>query len=279
MGCCVDGGTGFMQLSMDFLMANKKQINMLLTHHHHDHNQGILPAPTTHAAWDKGIKTRIFGPIEKKEGAKQVISDLMRPPKFPVHFDKVKNNFIFNQYENPDIYVILFHREGGMKILELSAYRSLLERGKKIPFDSGSAYWKQDCLVVTTYRSNHPEETISYRFEEGPTGKVGVILTDHENDGISSDLRAHVRDADLLIMDCQYTPEQYVRMTSGWGHATYPYCVKLAAENGVKKLMFTHHDPFSNDAKIYSIVEEAKLLNTSPILDIASCKDFEVYVA
>ncbi len=110
--------------------------------------------------------------------------------------------------------------------------------------------------------TNHPEYAISYRFEERPTGKVFVFVTDHENeDGIPADSITHLKGADLLAIDCQYSEKKYhaaVGGTAGWGHGTPCYVARVAKLAGVKNLGLTHHDPPSSDEMIDGIVEDTR---------------------
>jgi len=124
--------------------------------------------------------------------------------------------------------------------------------------------------------TDHPENTISFRFEERPTGKVFVFLTDEENrDGLPLDLRRHVSGANLLIQDAQYDREKYDTRTAGFGHGTPDYVIRLAKMCGVTRVGLTHHDPLSTDADIQSILAEAQaqLGSEDEQIEIFACKD------
>jgi two-component system phosphate regulon response regulator PhoB len=85
-------------------------------------------------------------------------------------------------------------------------------------------------------------------------GHVESIL--HEGD------RRHARfmaDADLVIHDAQYTPEEYPAKKT-WGHSTYAYVVQIAAAAGVKRIALTHHDPSHDDAFVAEIERRARSL-------------------
>src|SRR5216110_2901237 len=111
---------------------------------------------------------------------------------------------------------------------------------------------------VATQFLNHPAITLGYRVEAD--GVAVVYLVDHEP--FSDELwRAHAEpgriesilhdgdrrhakfmaDADLVIHDAQYTPEEY-RARKNWGHSPFDYVVELACSAGVKRLALTHHD-------------------------------------
>ena len=66
-------------------------------------------------------------------------------------------------------------------------------------------------------------------------------------------------DADLVIHDAQYTPEEYGSKKS-WGHSTYDYVVQIAAAAGVRRVALTHHDPSHNDDFVADIERKARTL-------------------
>jgi CheY-like chemotaxis protein len=66
-------------------------------------------------------------------------------------------------------------------------------------------------------------------------------------------------DADLVIHDAQYTPEEYPSKKT-WGHSTYDYAVQIGAAAGVRRLALTHHDPSHNDHFVADIEQKARTL-------------------
>ena len=66
-------------------------------------------------------------------------------------------------------------------------------------------------------------------------------------------------DADLVIHDAQYTPEEYGSKKT-WGHSTYDYVVQIAAAAGVRRLALTHHDPGHDDHFVADIERKARAL-------------------
>jgi ribonuclease BN (tRNA processing enzyme) len=71
-------------------------------------------------------------------------------------------------------------------------------------------------------------------------------------------VRALAADADLLIYDAQYTPEEYAAGKQNWGHSTWLEAVTIARETRTKRLILFHHDPDHNDRMIDSIVRKAR---------------------
>ena len=66
-----------------------------------------------------------------------------------------------------------------------------------------------------------------------------------------------MKNADILVADCQYTEEEYKSRT-GWGHSTIERVIDIARETGVKKLYAFHHDPNHSDEEIDAIVKKGK---------------------
>ena len=54
------------------------------------------------------------------------------------------------------------------------------------------------------------------------------------------------RDADLFIVDAQYTQNEIVHKR-GWGHGTFASGLSLARRSKARQICFTHHDPGRTD--------------------------------
>jgi len=267
----IDTGTGFVPLSRDILKEKSiNEVTVLFTHYHHDHTQGLLLSPLI---FIKNLRLNLYGPLDGGVGPKRLLENLMRPPYFPVHFKEVSSHITCKSIEFPKTIIMLFHPKGS-RIMNVDEYERITRDNGYIPIDKGR-YPLDEFLVITQFRSRHPEQTVSYRFEEKPTGKIFVFLTDHENeDGIPLAFKAHVGGADLLVIDSQYSRERYDSFTAGYGHGTPDYCVKVAKAVGVKKLGLTHHDPSSKDEDIEKILEEAKKWDPENELEIFACADY-----
>jgi CheY-like chemotaxis protein len=63
--------------------------------------------------------------------------------------------------------------------------------------------------------------------------------------------------ADLVIHDAQYTPEEY-GTKKNWGHSTFDYVTEVAVAAGVRKLALTHHDPTHDDDFVFDIERRAR---------------------
>jgi ribonuclease BN (tRNA processing enzyme) len=270
----IDAGTGIVPLSADFVASGGKEVIILQTHYHHDHTQGFALSVFPYL---KQVPVHIYGPKDQGVGPRDVYQTLMQPPYFPVELQEVGSHIQCFDILYPNSTLLIIHPEGGQQMLTTETFERLMNNGAQIPFAQGKQFALSECLVVHMYRSNHPERTISYRFEERPTGLVFVFVTDHENqDGIPMRLATHLRETDLLVMDTQYTREKYDQVTAGWGHGTPDHTARVAQAVGAKALGLTHHDPASSDALVDEIVETAKriLLDQQIQIPVFGCRDY-----
>ena len=61
--------------------------------------------------------------------------------------------------------------------------------------------------------------------------------------------------ADILIHDAQYTPEDY-KKKKGWGHSCYIDIINMAIDANVKNLYLFSHDPNNSDEIVDGIHKE-----------------------
>ncbi len=275
----IDGGTGFLPFANEALQRGMTELHLFHTHYHHDHTQGVLIAPPI---FMPQLEMHIYGTKDRSFGPKQVYERIMEPPFHPVSFGTISQHIAFHPIELPPTRVILIHPIGGQLILEKERFVHYDEEKKPVPFGQGHAYSLDECLVVLMHWTEHPERTITYRFEERPTGKVFVLLTDEEvRAGIPTTLIEFLSGADLLIQDVQYSQEEYEKGgKAGFGHGTPEYAVRLATATGVKRIGFTHHDPLSNDSRVAALVTEGEtLLAEGSVLTLFCCQDYDRYEA
>jgi CheY-like chemotaxis protein/phosphoribosyl 1,2-cyclic phosphodiesterase len=232
-----DCGTGARQLAAELMARGKTALNtnILLGHTHWDHIQGF---PFFTPAFVKGNAVAIYGPAGSRDPLHDVLAGQMEFTYFPVDLNQLPATITYHDL-NEGIHTI-----GGAR--------------------------------VATQFLNHPAMTVGYRVEAD--GAAMVYLVDHEpfsdelwREGtepgrIESILhkgdRRHAQfmaDADLVIHDAQYTPEEYPSKKT-WGHSTYDYVVQIAAAAGVRRVALTHHDPSHDDQFVADIERRARSL-------------------
>ena len=110
---------------------------------------------------------------------------------------------------------------------------------------------------ATVVKHNHPGGAYSYRLQD-TEGKVIVFCTDIEHgERIDPQIVELARDADLLIHEGQYTPEE-LQSHRGWGHSSWVQAVEVAERARVKRLIVTHHDPDHDDAFLLDIEKQCQ---------------------
>lgn len=120
-------------------------------------------------------------------------------------------------------------------------------------------------LAVEAFSLHHPQGALGFRLEAG--GRVLVHASDHEYGQPPHDsglLRA-ARGADLLVMDGQYTPEEYAAKV-GWGHSSYVHAAEAAAHAAVRRLVLFHHHPAHNDNFLDEMLLETRKLFHDSVL-------------
>lgn len=279
-----DAGTGFVPAGYNYLPKTKKNLSfmVLFTHWHWDHILGLTLSPQT---FIENIPLNFFGPIDNNYGPDEMIRYIFERPFFPIDSKRITHKIKFYSLKDFDVSVIAIHPKAGTAILNLDTYNKILQQDQQIPFNQ-KKYNLTECLIIKMAKTNHSNSNcISYRFEEKPSGKVFVLLTDHE-DMVSTpaDFKNHLSKADLLIADAQFSKEKY-RQTAGYGHGTPFGCIKQAVTAKAKKIGLTHHDPNSSDNFLEkTILKEAhnslnkfkKAKKTSlNKKDIFICKDYQ----
>jgi len=116
---------------------------------------------------------------------------------------------------------------------------------------------------VSVARLDHPDPVYGYRLEHD--GVTVVYATDTElGDQADPWLMSLVQGADVLIIDAQYTPDEYRGKDGagkkGWGHSTYEKAARLARRAGVGTLVLFHHDPNRSDREVAHLEMQARQL-------------------
>ncbi|MBW2195335.1 MAG: MBL fold metallo-hydrolase [Deltaproteobacteria bacterium] len=215
----LDAGTGIRKLGNDLLAASHEQYDEIiigLSHTHWDHIHGF---PFFKLIEDprRHITLGICGKDPRMRDLKSIFQTQMGIDYFPVSLDELGAKLAFWQ---PDV----------------------------------TTYTHPRGVNIEACRHNHPGGAYSYRITEG--NKTLVYCTDVEHlDGIDPNIVALSRNADLLIHDAQYTPEE-LKDKKGWGHSSWEQAVEVAEQAGVRKLALFHHDPEHSDTFLLNMEQE-----------------------
>jgi phosphoribosyl 1,2-cyclic phosphodiesterase len=222
----LDGGSGMRQSSTCINPANKR-IDILLTHLHLDHIQGL---GFFKPLFDPAMEVHIWGPASSAQTLHSRLSKYLSPPLFPVHIRELPCQLTLHEIEN-----IVF------------------EIG---PFSIQSAYVIHPGPTVG-FRISGQRSVFAYIPDHEPAlGRTGILKDRKWISGI--DLASG---ANLLLHDAQYSLQEY-NDRIGWGHSSMDDALLFASIAGVKRLLLTHHDPSHSDEQLNELFTDLKKRNS-----------------
>jgi len=217
----LDAGTGIRELGRHLIDTAEPgqpiQGDILLTHAHWDHIQGI---PFFAPIFGRGNHFTIHGSRALERSVDRVVRDQMSPVVFPVTFEELDATIDFRELtEEP------YAGEG--YIVEPFAVRHPGGAlGYRLRADAGSA-------GVVYVPDNEICEAA--RYESSPDWRRRFVRWMHG--------------ARVLVHDTMYTSEEY-GPHRGWGHSTYDEAVEVALEAEVERLVMFHHRPERTDDEV-----------------------------
>jgi len=112
-------------------------------------------------------------------------------------------------------------------------------------------------VTIRPFPLNHPQGATGYRMESDGAVIVHASDFEHGNARLDAVLKEYAQDADILVYDSQYTPEEY-EAKRGWGHSTWVEAVRVARQANVKRLVLFHHDPSHEDTFVEDLIAQAR---------------------
>lgn len=203
-----DAGSGIRQLGLDLMKKGVKKAKLFVTHDHWDHIQGF---PFFVPAYVPGNEIDIYS------GDKEVITDLKtvqeRQDGVAKNLeDKVATNKDEKENYTKSVFEGQQNRDRGyfpIEIKDMAATLRYIDLAEDEVVENG---FKISYKVL-----NHPQGVYCYKIEEN--GSKVVFATDYEHDGLQNNsnefgeydkkLIDWAKDAEVLIIDGQYTPEEY----------------------------------------------------------------------
>ncbi|HSR63716.1 MAG TPA: MBL fold metallo-hydrolase [Gammaproteobacteria bacterium] len=229
-----DAGTGIISFGNEMMKQDKiRELMIVLTHYHWDHVCGL---PFFVPAFMPDWKIRFFGPGQDEDEIRKHVSAQMRAPYFPVGTESWLSD---TTYLNPKKDRTLHY--GPIEIRYDSVHHPGVTYGYRIKVNGKVVIYISDneCKFI--------EKSVTKRQgefnEEETTLYNEMVQEEHQSE---LDL---IKNADILIHDAQYTPEDYEKKR-GWGHSCYIDTINMAIDAGVKELYLYHHDPYYNDDAI-----------------------------
>jgi ribonuclease BN (tRNA processing enzyme) len=218
----LDAGSGIRRLGNRLMDEGQSDIIIMFTHAHWDHLMGF---PFFKPIYSKKTCLGLYGCPYNTCSVRNMISRIMEPPHFPVHYEEIKAHITYEE-----------------------------TCGENFSLNG---------MTVSTIPLSHPNQGVGYKMEED--GKSFVFLTDneltyrHPGSVGYNDYLAFSRGADLLIHDAEYDEQDY-RITAGWGHSVYTDTLRLAIDAGVKALGLFHHNQERTDDAVDAIVQKCGMI-------------------
>lgn len=211
----LDAGTGIRSLGI--ALVNKlPKVNILLTHLHLDHVQGLMFFPP---CFQQDVEITIWGPASPEASLEARIARYISEPLSPVEIRELPCDVSFLDTPASTWQI-------GSATIDAEA---VTHRGPTLGFR-------------ITDGTGDSATTLAYIPDHEPA--LGAPLEGLEPEWISGfDL---AKDADLLIHDCQYTDEEYPSHV-GWGHSRITDTLTFARRVEAKRLLLFHHDPLHSD--------------------------------
>jgi phosphoribosyl 1,2-cyclic phosphodiesterase len=221
----LDAGTGIFPLSQTLLAELPVTANVLITHSHWDHIQGL---PLFIPNFIPGNTLRLHGgfdPVSGK-GIEQVMAVQLQYSYFPVREAEMKAKIEYVTL-TPDQTV----RIGSASVTPCLLNHPVIDFGYRIECNGKSIFFTGD---------HEPPYNI---YESGDEGYDEYqVFVDEKNRAIQRAMQG----VDVLIADSSYTDAEY-KSKQGWGHGTFSTSIALAKACGAQVLYCTHHEPTRTD--------------------------------
>ena len=134
-------------------------------------------------------------------------------------------------------------------------------------------------LKVKGIKQIHPGESYGYSFEKKDKKVVYSTDNEHKKDAEKKDYNfiEFCKDADLLILDAQYSLIEAIHTKKDWGHSSNILVTELAVRSNVKHLCMFHHEPTCDDGDLESFLQDTidylKIYDESSSLKIEMAYD------
>ncbi len=207
----LDAGTGLRGLGLS-LPRSLRRVNLLLTHLHMDHIQGL---GFFGALRNPDVEVHIWGPASTTLDLRSRLTRYLSPPLFPVHLRDLSSTLFFHEVPQEDFDIDEFHISTALVCHP----------------DPTVGYRIESADATLTYLPDHEPALGAKKFPLSGDWTSGYELA---------------AGSDLLIHDSQFTEDEYETRV-GWGHSSLAHAFEFATLAGVKSFVPFHHDPSHTD--------------------------------
>ena len=216
-----DAGSGLVAMGRSLVERGLSEIDILLSHLHHDHLMGLpffapMHCPNAH------VRIHVGG-APTDGAARETLAAYFRQPNFPATLG-------------------CFPASASVHAL---------------PSGGGLDWTAEGGPLVETAALHHPGGATGFRISQGSASFA--YLTDFEHDGGEGD-EAVIRlahGADLALLDTTFAPDEYAPCR-GWGHAHWRAAAELADTADVRSWGLFHHKHDRTDAELAAMEDEVR---------------------
>ena len=238
----LDAGSGLRELgiALEVEFGDKPiRLTLLISHTHWDHIQGL---PFFRPAYEEQNSLRVLG----YEGARATLASAlaiqMETSFFPIRLSDMPSALMIEELKDMKFSI------GKIKVEARFLNHPGVCVGYRITTRNGSIAYLPD---------NEPYDVLKVAHAGQDTTEVAQARAYAAEE--RSKLVEFLRGTDILIIDSQYTDEEYTKKV-GWGHGSLSSVVSLAIDAEVRKLFLFHHDPTHDDRMVEEMVERARML-------------------
>ncbi|OIQ52005.1 Ribonuclease BN [Pseudodesulfovibrio hydrargyri] len=216
----LDAGTGIRELGGELAAEGPVSCDIFITHVHWDHISGL---PFFMPLFTPGSRVTVHGPGDplNMTGIEAALSRQMEYPFFPVRTAELAADIRYRTLAEGETVDLGFAR-----VTPLLMNHPAPNFGYLVRCDGRSLFFTGDHEPFSNIYSPGDEDFNVYEALVAERRRAVLDL---------------LRGVDLLIVDGQYTPEEY-RLKKGWGHGSMQSALELARAAGVGMAVLTHHD-------------------------------------